>query len=98
MAKKKKMIVSFNEESMDIAVADSFPSRSEREDAGRFRAYVRERIMEILDLEKEEADALICSGEDEGVFYVEDDKGLHAAIMFPGGDSCEYLQLLEVPI
>lgn len=94
---KKKMIISFNEESMDFAVADSFPSQSEREDAKKFRAYVQERVMELYDLEKEEADALLRSGADEGVFYGEDDKGLHAAIMFPGGDGCEYLQLLDVP-
>lgn len=94
---KKKMIISFNEESINFAVADSFPSHSEKEDAGRFRAYIQERVMEILGLEKEEADALVGSGEDEGVFYGEDDKGLHAAIMFPGGDGCEYLQLLDVP-
>lgn len=94
---KKKMIISFNEESMDFAVAEDFPSQSEREDAKKFRAYVLERVMELHGLEKEEADALIRSGEDEGVFYGEDDKGLHAAIMFPGGDGCEYLQLLDVP-
>lgn len=94
---KKKMIISFNEESMDFAVAEDFPSRSEREDAKKFRAYVRDRVIELYDLEKEEADALIRDGADEGVFYGEDDKGLHAAIMFPGGDGCEYLQLLDVP-
>ena len=84
-------IITYNEEYQNLCVACAIQDNEDQ--AAVFRAYVKQRIMELLSVSDREAEELINGSNPDEVSY--NDGPLCAAITF-SGDS-EYLSVEDVP-
>lgn len=88
----RKMIIYRNKEYMTLGgESRSFPAEAAEK---IFHDYVKERVMELLDVSADEAEAMMKDGCEEGVYYNQTDG--YASIRF-GSDVWEHLAVIDIP-
>lgn len=88
----RKMIIYRNEEYMTLGgESRSFPAEAAEK---IFHDYVKERVMELLNVSADEAEAMMEDGCEEGVCYNQADG--YASIRF-GSDVWEHLAVVDIP-
>ena len=88
-----KQILSWNEEYLDLRVAESFEEDGQPA-KDRFRSYVKERAKALLDASDEEIEQML-ENETDCLHYNDDTDEPAASILY--NDYTEFLKMVDVP-
>ena len=89
-----KQILSFSEEYLDLRAVRTIPEG--KDPTAEFKNYVIERAMDLLYIDREEAEAIIDGGDDY-LHYNDHGDGYADASVYNSGGYTEFLRLDDVP-